>query len=83
MLLWRHTHSSDCAASKLAELLRDANVSDLAPLQERYVELRAKPKLVTDALAQGGEQARAIAQKTMAEVHRAMGLTSASQRASS
>jgi tryptophanyl-tRNA synthetase len=63
--------------------LRDAVVKDLAPLQERYVELRAKPSLVTDVLAQGGEKARAIAQKTMTEVHRAMGLTSASQRVSS
>jgi tryptophanyl-tRNA synthetase len=59
--------------------LRDAIVSDLTPLQARYAELRAKPSIVTDALAQGGDRARAIAQKTMSEVHRAMGLTSASQ----
>jgi tryptophanyl-tRNA synthetase len=63
--------------------LRDAVVKDLAPLQERYVELRAKPSLVTDVLAQGAEKARTIAQKTMTEVHRAMGLTSASQGVSS
>jgi tryptophanyl-tRNA synthetase len=63
--------------------LRDAVVRDLTPLQERYVELRAKPSLVTDVLAGGAEKARAIAQRTMTEVHQAMGLTSASQRATS
>ncbi len=61
--------------------LRDAVVSDLTPLQERYVELRAKPKLVTDVLAEGAEKARSIAQRTMADVHAAMGLTSAAQKA--
>ena len=68
-----------CGTCKM--LLRDAVVKDLAPLQERYVELRAKPKLVTDVLAQGAEKARGIAQKTMTEVYAAMGLTSASQKA--
>jgi tryptophanyl-tRNA synthetase len=60
--------------------LRDSIVKDLTPLQERYVELCAKPQLVTDVLAQGAEKAGVIAKKTMAEVHSAMGLTSASQR---
>jgi tryptophanyl-tRNA synthetase len=57
-------------------------LKDLTPLQERYVELRAKPKLVTDVLREGAEKAGAIAQKTMSEVHEAMGLTSASQKVS-
>jgi len=61
--------------------LRDAVVKDLAPLQERYVELRAKPQLVTEVLAAGAEKARGIAQKTMTEVYGAMGLTSAAQKA--
>jgi tryptophanyl-tRNA synthetase len=59
--------------------LRDSIVKDLQPLQERYVELRAKPKLVTDVLSAGAEKARAIAKNTMAEVYDAMGLTSAAQ----
>jgi tryptophanyl-tRNA synthetase len=63
--------------------LRDAIVKDLSPLQERYIELRAKPKLVLDVLQEGGQKARAIAQKTMTEVHAAMGLTLASQKAPS
>lgn len=61
--------------------LRDAVLQDLAPLQERYVELRAKPKLVTDVLAEGAEKARAIARQTMTEVYAAMGLTRAAQEA--
>jgi tryptophanyl-tRNA synthetase len=60
--------------------LRDAVVKDLTPLQERYAELTAKPKLVTNVLAEGGEKARGIAQKTMTEVYGAMGLTSAAQK---
>src|SRR4029077_12777269 len=59
--------------------LRDAITRDLAPLQERYVELRAKPQLVTDVLTRGASKARGIAQQTMSEVYRAMGLTSAAQ----
>jgi tryptophanyl-tRNA synthetase len=62
--------------------LRDAMLKDLAPLQERFVELRRKPSLVTDVLEAGAEKARVIAQATMSEVHRAMGLTSASQQVS-
>lgn len=63
-----------CGTCKM--LLRDSIVKDLAPLQERYVQLRAKPRTVTDVLAEGGSRAREIAQKTMSEVHAAMGLTS-------
>jgi tryptophanyl-tRNA synthetase len=73
------TGALPCGECKMR--LRDAVVKDLAPLQERYVELRAKPQLVIDVLATGAEKARAIAQKTMAEVHSVMGLTLASQKA--
>jgi tryptophanyl-tRNA synthetase len=62
--------------------LRDAVLADLAPLQERFVELRRKPSLVTDAVTAGAEKARTIAQATMKEVHAAMGLTTASQKVS-
>lgn len=55
--------------------LRDSIVKDLAPLQDRLAELRAKPELVGDALRAGAEKARNIAQGTMREVHAAMGLT--------
>jgi tryptophanyl-tRNA synthetase len=62
--------------------LRDAVLRDLAPLQERFVELRKKPSLVMDAVTQGAERARVIAQQTMKEVHAAMGLTTASRKVS-
>jgi tryptophanyl-tRNA synthetase len=55
--------------------LRDSIVKDLVPLQERLVELRAKPELVGDVLRAGAEKARNIARGTMHEVHTAMGLT--------
>jgi tryptophanyl-tRNA synthetase len=63
-----------CGTCKM--LLRDSMVKDMAPLQERYVELRKKPQTVTDVLVDGATKAREIAQKTMSEVHAAMGLTS-------
>jgi tryptophanyl-tRNA synthetase len=63
-----------CGTCKMR--LRDAIVSDLTPLQERYVELRRKPQNVTEVLVAGADRARAIAQNTMREVQAAMGLTS-------
>jgi tryptophanyl-tRNA synthetase len=61
--------------------LRDAIIKDLAPFQERLVELRRQPERVTDVLADGAERARKIAKVTIAEVQAAMGLTTASQKA--
>jgi tryptophanyl-tRNA synthetase len=46
----------------------------LAPVRERYGELRADPGAIEAALRQGAERAREIAVPTMAEVHEVMGL---------
>ena len=46
----------------------------LAPVRERYTELRGDEERIEQALRQGAERARAIAQPVMAEVHSAMGL---------
>jgi tryptophanyl-tRNA synthetase len=46
----------------------------LAPLRERYRELRADPGAIEAALRQGAERAREIAVPTMVEVHEVMGL---------
>ena len=46
----------------------------LAPVRERYRELRADPGAIEAALRQGAERAREIAVPTMAEVHEVMGL---------
>jgi tryptophanyl-tRNA synthetase len=48
----------------------------LAPIRERYVELRADEARVERALAEGAERAREIAVPVMADVHSAMGLGS-------
>jgi len=59
-----------CVADKkdLAQVLAD----QLAPFRERRKEFEAHPKRVVDALKHGEEKARAIAQRTMAEVREAM-----------
>jgi len=64
--------SLGCVADKkdLAQVLAD----QLAPFRERRRELEAHPKRVVDALKHGEEKARAIAQRTMAEVREAMKL---------
>jgi tryptophanyl-tRNA synthetase len=61
-----------CVANKkdLSQVL----AGQLAPFRERRRELEAHPKRVTDALKHGEEKARAIAQRTMAEVREAMKL---------
>ena len=64
--------SLGCVADKkdLAQVLAD----QLAPFRERRKEFEAHPKRVADALKHGEEKARAIAQRTMAEVREAMKL---------
>jgi len=46
----------------------------LAPVRERYVELRADEAALESALRAGAERARELAAPTMADVHSAMGL---------
>jgi tryptophanyl-tRNA synthetase len=50
----------------------------LAPVRERYRELRADPDAIEAALRQGADRAREIAEPTMAEVHSVMGLGASS-----
>ncbi len=52
----------------------DAVVEYLAPVRERYRELRADPSGLEQTLAQGAEKAREIAADTIADVRRAMGV---------
>ena len=49
----------------------------LAPVRERYRELRADEAGLERTLAEGADRARAIASPTIGEVHRVMGLSSA------
>jgi tryptophanyl-tRNA synthetase len=54
-----------------------AVVEFLAPVRERYEELRPDEAALEQALAAGAEKARAIASETLAEVRPAMGIGSA------
>ena len=52
----------------------EAVVEYLAPVRERYKALRADEGALEDVLASGAEKATAIAARTLADVHEAMGL---------
>ncbi len=52
----------------------DAVADELAPLQERYRELRGNAEALEDVLAAGAAKAREIAAATLADVRAAMGL---------
>ena len=52
----------------------EAVVSYLAPVRERYEQLRADESELERILADGAEKARAIAAETLAEVRQAMGV---------
>ena len=54
--------------------MADAVVDYLAPVRERYEELRADQTALETALAQGAEKARAIASGTLVDVRAAMGV---------
>ena len=52
----------------------EAVVNYLAPLRERYAELRRDEPALEAVLARGSEQARAIARETLADVRERMGV---------
>ncbi len=54
--------------------LTDAVVAELAPIQQRYDQLVADPTELDRLLAAGAERVRPIAQETLAQVMRRMGL---------
>ena len=54
----------------------EAIVELLAPVRERYRELRADEEGLERTLAEGADRARAIASETMGEVRRVMGVAS-------
>lgn len=56
------------------QALFEALDAQLAPLRERYLELRADEHMLDEVLVQGAERARAIAQRTMGRVRSAIGI---------
>ncbi len=64
----------DQGYGSLKAAVGEAVVELLAPVRERYVELRADEDTLEATLAAGAERARAIASGVLAEVHAAMGV---------
>jgi tryptophanyl-tRNA synthetase len=58
----------------LKQAVAEALVELLAPVRERYRELRPDEEGLERTLAEGAERARSIAVPMMADVHRAMGI---------
>jgi tryptophanyl-tRNA synthetase len=58
----------------LKKAVAEAVVEFLAPVRERYAELRPDQAALEEALAAGAEKARAIAAPTVAEVRERMGI---------
>ncbi len=52
----------------------DAVLAELKPIQARAREFEAQPELVRNIIAEGNENARDMAQETMAEVRQAMSM---------
>lgn len=57
------------------KVLHESMMQELVPIQTRAQELRAKPKLLDDALASGTAACSAIARETMRVVRDKMGIT--------
>ncbi|MCK5799781.1 MAG: tryptophan--tRNA ligase [Deltaproteobacteria bacterium] len=74
-----HEIDNACREAKIGcvdckKKLGDAMVEHFAPIRERWAELRRNPDDVDDVLATGAERCRAIAQDTMEQVHKKLGL---------
>lgn len=64
----------DGGAGKLKHMLSDELNAYLAPMRKRRSEFAKDAHLVSEVLAKGNAKAREIAQKTLAEVQKAMGM---------
>jgi tryptophanyl-tRNA synthetase len=60
--------------SELKQVLAEAIVEKLDPIRRRYHELLRRPDDLRDILTEGARRARPVAEATMAEVYRRMGL---------
>jgi tryptophanyl-tRNA synthetase len=55
--------------------LRDVMVAELGPVRERGAALRREPRRMLDVLHEGAARARTLAEVTLGDVRRAMGIT--------
>ncbi len=66
--------SSARGYGELKEAVADAVIAELAPLQERYADLRADEPALDTVLARGAEHASEIARRTVADVRQWLGV---------
>jgi len=64
----------DGGAGRLKALVTDAVNDHLAPIRARRASLAGEPALVADVLRAGNERANELAERTLAEVRRLMGM---------
>lgn len=62
---------------EVKEYLYQSLIKFFAPARETYEELKNNPELVKEILARGAEKAKRVAEQTMKEVRKTVGLTNA------
>ena len=67
-------HDGAIRYSEMKQALADAIVETFAPVRDRYAQLVQRPDEIRDILAGGARRARPVAQTTMEEVRKEMGL---------
>ena len=72
---------ADARYGDLKGVVAEEVIAYLAPVRERYAQLREDPERLERLLAAGAEQARAIASETLADVREAMGVGPPRRRA--
>ncbi|MEI6031420.1 MAG: tryptophan--tRNA ligase [Synechococcaceae cyanobacterium ELA739] len=75
----REAAAAECAAmgwGTFKPLLAEAAVAALAPLQQRYRELRSDPRYLSEVLQQGRDRAGLVAEATLERVRQALGFLS-------
>ena len=73
-LLWAKRWSYLFGASLLKSMLTQALSEYLRPIRQRRQEIEKDPDFVRSILKKGTDRAREVAQKTLIEVRRAMGM---------
>jgi len=67
-------HRGTIRYSEMKQVLADAVVEAFAPVRERYTQLVRAPDEIRDILSDGARRARPVAQTTLEEVRKRMGL---------
>jgi tryptophanyl-tRNA synthetase len=76
----RECRSGELGCGTCKQLCTESIQRELAPIRERAEELSRDRSRVLRVLGRGGERARSVAQETLTDVRRKMGLTTRSMR---